>query len=140
MLSARQSQQVITQRYMDTAPVTMARINLPNVGLPYRVDAINTSITSAAVVVLPALIFLDENLNTVTGASIIPWLFPNTTINSTVTQSPDVSLAGLFGPALGGFIVSGLHVFDGWFMQWGNFVGTPGVIFDGVITFSAGFN
>lgn len=134
MLSELDITESINFVYNDVAPVTPFVLNFPT-SEPYEFLAFRSTITSAGAIVLPGINVLDENSNSIITMSIIPWQFAATTITTTTGQTPDVSVAALFGPNIGSFIPSGFHVFSGWQIIWVDFLGTPGVIFNGTFTF-----
>lgn len=138
MLSDLETTNVINVPYSAVAPFgvnDVLTLDFPTTQ-GYEMVSIRSTIAAAAAIVLPGLAVFDDNGTFITTLSILPWQFAGTTITTTTGQTPDVSLAGLFGPNLGSYIMSGLHVFSGWQLLWGDFLLTPGVVFEGVISFS----
>lgn len=136
MLARLQTQEIIDISYADAVPTTPFILRFPT-NEPYEMLAIKSRITAAGGIVLPGINLADANGNAVARIGIIPWQFMNTTVETTTGQTPDPSFTPLFANLnIGGFIPSGLHVFDGWSLQWADFLSTPGVTFDSVITFA----
>jgi len=134
MLSQLQTQEVINFQYNAVQPAAPFTLNFPT-NEPYEFLAIRSTITAAGAIALPGLSVLDENSMLIAIMSIIPWQFAGTTVTATTGQTPDVSIAALFGPNIGSFIPSGFHVFSGWQLRWADFLATPGIIFTGNFTF-----
>jgi hypothetical protein len=100
------------------------------VDAPYSLSWIRSTWTSGPAILIPSCNVRDENNNIVVVVGLIPWQFANTTIERVNVQSPEVNQTNLFGPAISGWIASGLTVFPGWSLQFTDFLA-------GAVTFSA---
>jgi hypothetical protein len=103
---------------------------------PYLVSWIRSTWTSGPAILIPGCNVRDELGNLICVIGLIPWQFAGTTVERVNIQSPEVSQTNLFGPAISGFITSGLTVFRGWQLEFNDFLGGAGVSFFGTIGFT----
>jgi hypothetical protein len=134
MLSDTKIQTAIEFQYSDVAPVSFFTLEFPDDG-PWLMTSVECEITTAAAVGILSLSVHDDTGTFIVNVGLIPWQFAATTITRTITPAPDVSVTALFGPAISGYIPSGLTVFNGWQLLYFDFFGTPGVSYDGTIQF-----
>lgn len=135
MLSDLITAESIEVFYSDVVPTTPVTLEFPS-EVGYQLVSVTGIITSGAAICIPIMNILDDASNFIVNVGLIPWQFPATTVFRTITQAPNISTTALFGPAVSGFISSGLTVFNGWQIQFVDFIGTPGVSFDGALQFT----
>jgi len=134
MLSELGNAETLEIPYAGVVPVQPAqRFNLPR-GIPYNFAFIVSTITAAGAVVLPGFTVADEAGTLIAIIAIVPFQFPGLTNTTTTMQAPNVPITAFFAPAILGMIPSNLHVFDGWSIQFTDFLQTPGVTIDAVFS------
>lgn len=133
MLSKLNIAETIEIPYATVIPSTSQTFDLQD-GIPYRFSHVLTTITAGVGIVLPSLIIRDENANQILAITIIPFQFAGTTVSTTTMQTPEVPLTPFFGPAIAGFIPNDFYIFNGWEIQFADFLATPGVTLDSIIT------
>jgi len=134
MLAALNIAETLEIPYSGVIPVTpVQRFNL-RPGIAYNFAFIVSTITAAAAVVLPGFSVNDETGTLIATIAIVPFQFAGSTVSTTTMQPPSVPITAFFAPAILGMIPSNLHVFDGWTIQFTDFLATPGVTVDAVFT------
>ena len=103
---------------------------------PYEFSWLRSTWTAGPAILIPACTVRDEQSNLIVTIGLIPWQFAATTIERITVQTPHPTQTNLFGPALSGFIVSGLTVYNGWTLSFTDFLGGAGVTFFGTAGFT----